>query len=236
MLSGAPGNTPARSVEIANWISYCKGKIAIRKATELENKGGIKEAKAQITTAYSFFGILSAINFHEDSQNLYTYCQARLYELNNMNQKALDLFADLAGTGTEDSMERYMRLRMGIPLPTQAPYVVIPDILSPIAAHVTIRISAYYGPGSDYEAVPKTMLINGETVLDIRGREGDYFLIEVHRDEGKFRCWAPTFRVTQDQNAAVPAVGKTERSCRMLRAEEAYYGPGEDYLAAGFSV
>ena len=232
-LEKIPGQPPSRTREISKWISYCSGMIALHKATELENKGYIEEARAQISLAQTNFELLKVENFNENSEKLYTYCHARYYELNYMKQKALDMFAELAGT--EDSLERYMRIKKNIPLPTQAPSTKVPAVLPAIAAHAEMRINAYYGPGPSYSD-QDAILINAETTLNIRGREGSYYMIEATRDGKKVRCWANDYRIWKDDDAAVPTVGDKAKNCYLTRQENAYYGPGDDYLKAGFSV
>ena len=215
-----------------NWKMYCMGKVAINNANELEMKGYISEAKEKIVQAVSYFEFLSPIDFNGNSKKLYIYCTARLdeYGSQEISQAALDKFATLIGT--EDSMERYIRLSQGIPLPTQAPYSIA---LPHIAAHASQSVDTYWGPGKRFLR-QEIIQVNQYTELSICGKEGDYYLIEAETGKGKIRCWALARKIQKDSSDRESRIGTNGWRSTLNQTTSAYYGPGEQYLKTGFYV
>lgn len=216
----------------ATWKMYCMGMITIQKANELEQQGFIREAKEEITQAVSIFEFLSPVDFNNNSKNLFIYCNARLdeYGSQGISQSALDKYATLVGT--EDSMDRYLRLIQGIPLPTQAPYSVT---LGSVAAHTEASIDTFLGPGKRYLS-QEMIQVNENTRLSICGKEGDYYLIEADTGRGKIRCWALARKIQPDSSANIPRIGTNGWKSTLSQPAQAYYGPGEQYIKADFSI
>ena len=218
--------------DCSNWRMYCTGMAAIRKANDLEAEGHIREAEAEIRQALSIFEYLSPIDFNGNSGNLYTYCIARMDEYGSTEfpQKAFDLYAKL--NGTEDSAERYFRLMRGGTLPTQAPYTVT---LGVVPAHAKSSIETLLGPAKKY--MPQAILQVDQFVdLCICGKEGEYYLIEVRKDEICLRCWALARRIQADAAGDIPRVGVNGRKSTVEKLSQAYYGPGEEYAKFDYTI
>lgn len=218
--------------DCSNWKMYCMGILAIRKANELEAEGFIREAKEEIGQAIAFFEFLSPIDFNEKSRNLYTYCNARLdeYGSTGISQSALDKYASLIGT--EDSMDRYLRLVNREALPTQAPYSVT---LSTVPGHTTAAIDMLLGPGKKYMR-QEIIQVDQYSSLRICGKEGDYYLIEVQADGKCIRCWALARKIQVDSSAEIPRVGANGWKSTLMKSSSAYYGPGEQYAKAAYTI
>ncbi len=216
----------------SHWKLYCMGKIAIQNANELEKSGFIREAKEEIQRAISYYEFLSPIDFNENSRKLYDYCNARLDEYGNkgISQSALDKYAALIGT--EDSMERFLRLQQGIPLPTQVPYTVT---LGAVPAYTESEIETLMGPGKRY-AHQETVQVNQYTRISICGKESDYYLIEVQTGRERLRCWALARKIQTDYQSPIPRVGQNGWKSTLKKSVQASYGPGEQYTKTTYTI
>ncbi len=215
----------------SRWYMYCEGMVFIGDANNEESQGLLSDAIKHICDAKNDFERLSKLNF-EDSDKLFVYCKAREYELKHMNQNALDLYySELSGV--LDSDERLIRLRNGIPLPTQAPIEQFPPRYERIKAHATQTIAILTGPGNDY--VKQDMAkVNANSEIYIVGREGNYLMMEVVTDEGLLRFWTNSIRIIRDELTQEITLSSNPRTSYINSDSEAFFGPGEDYQSAGF--
>ena len=236
-------------IDSAQWVKYCDGLLLIQKANQLESQGYILQANDEIRNAQALFSELKKDKngfsdffrgsgeqqLYESPEDLCRYCDARQAEYSSINngetysQTALDLYHELIGI--EDSEERYERIRNRIPIPTQVP---VPVPLPPIPAHAEESISVYLGPSLRYKILDGGILqVNEKTELYICGTEGNYYLLEARTDKGLIRCWASKSSVRNDQPGSSPQkVGQAryKHNYVLLRASQAYYGPGDAYL------
>ena len=215
-----------------SWKYYCLGMADIETANDSERAGYISDAISRIESASRYFDLLAGIGF-ENSEALKQYCSARNYQLKGLTQTALDIYASLLGV--LDSGERYWSIVEGTPMATQAPIQSHPPLFTPIAAHANRKTAIYFGPGDNYLTQEITS-INADTKLSICAREGSYYLVEIKISSGKLRAWAPTIRITRDEDKTEVKIGEKPQNAKVINDAEALLGPGQDYLRSGYTL
>ncbi len=214
--------------DAGSWRFYCEAMIALSQADDFEAYGYLSDAEACVDQALRYFEILANAGFR-DSERLKIYCNARRYELKGLTQSALDLYAGLLDV--RDSGDRYLNTLSGKALPTQAPVVEVVLAPSPVPAHITRRVTTYFGPGDSYRE-QALMPVGAGLAVGVCGRENGYCMIEITASNGKLRAWVPSIRVKRDEDRTEPEVGASPRKARVARATKALYGPGEGYIAS----
>ncbi len=207
---------------------YCQGMMAIEAANELESKG--TKPREELAAAKSCFSNLSSVQY-EGAENLYKYCWARECEINGNTQKAIDLFAELAGVF--DSTERYRRLDRGEKLVLAEPAEKPPEKVTTVPGRALRSVDVYTGPGNQYQKI-KDLKINAESEFVVCAEESGYYLIEMKIDKQMIRGWVQKERVIKDDSVTI--FGKTRRDTRLTKDVKLYYGPGNEYAQWDISL
>ena len=215
--------------DAAAWQYYCDGMVHIAEADRWESQGQLHWAEESIQEAKQSFLLLKGMEF-QDSAQLYSYCQARLYELRGLLQKAEDLFSTLLGT--LDSGDRYLHIVQGVSLPTQAPEKEEVPCLESVPAHAGKHIVAYRGPGTAY-AVENTVYIDSRSVFSVCGKAKNWYLAEMTQTRGRrIRFWLPSVSVVRDRDSGVKELDMYGRKAHLVKEQKAFAGPGSEYVTA----
>lgn len=218
----------------SSYQDYCEGMIVVLEADGLEKQGYLDQAREKIQKASKIFQLLAFDQF-EDSEKLVDYCSARVSQLRGLKQNAIDAFAKLSRT--LDAKKRYLDLIDNKPLPTQAPVLKLPPVMASYAAHTTKKLEAYAGPGSSYAKI-SLVNIDENTQLRVCAREDYYYVAEMETARGKVRFWVLDVRVIRDEarDAELPVIKCEDKSKMLVKAADAYYGPGEGYGSRGMTI
>ena len=196
---------------------YNSGMQYLQEADKNETAGRYHQAAEQVEQALTLFRVLANSKF-EDSENLVIYCRARVYELQGMRQKALDLYETLPNI--YDSSRRYLNLSGKSREPTAKPE----DLLL-IPAKAYKETDLYAGPGFSY--LQEDMKVSEKDELWIAGQYEDWYLLEFASGDMRARAWAQKFRIGRDEETEPPVFEKTEG--KIAQEVIPAYGPGVDY-------
>ncbi len=214
-----------------SWKLYSEAFDELRMADLDQEQGYRSSARAHIDKASGNFLILAAQQF-QDSESMRVYCSARLYELDDMQQSAIDLYSQLPGT--HDSISRFIRLRGGYASPTQAPLQTFPPKIEGVPAHAERSITTYLGPGSQF--MRQTIAsVNSHTELSILGEYEGHYFIEVKTETGYLRCFALKTYILRDGTGLIKTL-QSNTNAILLQNTEGFLGPGEDYLQSGVTI
>lgn len=221
------------------WYYYCDAMVMLDEADEWERLGYRNEAETRVKAAKEDLSLLSAEKF-PDKDALITYCDARGYQLKNMNYTAEDYFSQVLNV--RDAMERFHNIRSGVALPTQAPVSVVPDLFPAVQAQTQRKVdSIYMGPGKEYKKVTG-LTINSESNIVLRGHYNGsgsvkWYLLETETMDGKVRVWVTRGGyVTPAENKEIHEMLEKGKQAYTKTDTTALWGPGEEYAATGFTV